>query len=383
VLGDDECRERLSATPGECPKRQPPRVENPSATRYGGDRRRSPTRAAQGEPPVDGMNAFERSASFAIPVALLLLSAGGGSSVSHAQTPQWPQKTVRVIVPLAPGGGTDIVARIFAARLSAEFGQQFIVDNRSGAGGVIGAEIAARANADGYTIITVPASYAANAALYKLPYDPVSGIAPVTLMTTGPLILTVHPSVKATTLKEFIALAHARPNTITYGSSGTGTFSHLTAELFRQMSRTDMVHVPYKGAGLVLNDLLGGQIQMFFGSGPSSSGHIRAGRLRGLAVTTEKRVPALPDLPAIGESLPGYRSDFWFGMWAPAGTPKEIVRRLNQAIVRMLNLPEVLERLRTDGMEPMGSTPDEFARVIKRDIAVWTRVVKAGNIKVD
>ena len=322
---------------------------------------------------------------FDLPILLMILLVGaiGSFSQSHAQMPRWPEKTVRMIVPLAPGGGTDIVARMFAARLSTAFGQQFIVDNRSGAGGVIGAEIAARANPDGYTIITVPASYAANAALYKLPYDPVKGIAPVTMMTTGPLILTVHPAVKATTLKEFVALVHAKPNTIAYGSSGTGTFSHLTAELFRQMSKTAMVHVPYKGAGLVLNDLLGGQIQMFFGSGPSSSGHIRAGRLRGLAVTTEKRVPALPDLPAIGEMLPGYRSDFWFGMWAPAGTPKDIVQRLNQAIVRMLNLPEMLERLRTDGMEPVGSTPDEFARVIARDIATWSRVVKAGDIRID
>ena len=319
----------------------------------------------------------------AILLAALLAAMAGAPSPVHAQISQWPERTVRMIVPLAPGGGTDIVARMFAARLSAEFGQQFIVDNRSGAGGTIGAEIAVRANPDGHTIVTVPASYAANAALYKLTYEPVKGIAPVTLMTTGPLILTVHPSVPVTTLKEFIALAHAKPNAIAYGSSGTGTFSHLTAELFRQMSNTAMIHVPYKGAGPVLADLLGGQIQMFFGSGPSSSGHIRAGRLRGLALTTEKRLPALPDLPPIGDTLPGYRADFWFGMWAPAGTPKEIVRRLNQALVRMLQLPEVLERLRSDAMEPVGSTPDEFARVIARDIATWTRVVKAGNIKIE
>jgi tripartite-type tricarboxylate transporter receptor subunit TctC len=300
-----------------------------------------------------------------------------------AQAGKWPDKTVRMIVPLAPGGGTDIVARMFATRLSAEFGQQFIVDNRSGAGGTIGAEIASRASPDGYTLITVPASYAANAALYKLPYDPVKGIAPVTMMTTGPLILTVHPSVPATSLKEFIALARAKPGSITFGSSGLGSFSHLTAELFRQMSQTDMVHVPYKSAGPVLVDLLGGQIQMFFGSGPSSGGHIRAGRLRGLAVTTEKRSPALPDLPAIGELLPGYASDFWFGMWAPAGTPPEIVGQLNRALVRILKQPEVQERLRTDGMEAVGSSPAAFARIIERDIATWKRVVQSGNIKVE
>ena len=317
------------------------------------------------------------------PVCAGLLMLVAIPTAAHAQPGQWPTKTVRVIVPLAPGGGNDIVARLFAARLTSEFGQQFIVDNRSGAGGTIGAEIAARANPDGYTLITVPASYAANAALYKLPYDPVKGIAPISLIATGPLILTVHPSVPAASLKEFIALARARPGSITFGSSGSGSFSHLTAELFRQMSLTDMVHVPYKSAGPALVDLLGGQIQMFFGSGPSTGGHIRAGRLRGLGVTTAKRSPALPDLPAIGELLPGYASDFWFGMWAPAGTPREIISRVNQALVRILKQPEVLERLKTDGVTPVGSTPEEFARAIARDIPMWSKVVKAGNIKVD
>ncbi len=302
---------------------------------------------------------------------------------AHAQTGQWPERPVRMIVPLAPGGGTDIVARLFAARLSAEFGQQFIVDNRSGAGGTIGAAIAARANPDGYTLITVPASYAANAALYKLPYDPIKGIAPIGIITTGPLILTVHPAVQATSLQEFIALARAKPRALNFGSSGSGSFSHLTAELFRQMSGTEMMHIPYKSAGPALTDLLGGQIQMFFGSGPSTGAHIRAGRLRGLAVTTAQRSPAMPDLPAIGERLPGYAADFWFGMWAPAGTPKDIVSRLNQALSRILRQPEVLERLRTDGIDPVGSTPDEFARIVSRDIATWSKVVKAGNIKAD
>jgi tripartite-type tricarboxylate transporter receptor subunit TctC len=333
----------------------------------------------------DGASAAVRSVArsrrligvFAIAAAACPLA----SSAASAQSSKWPDKTVRMIVPLAPGGGTDIVARLFAARLTAEFGPQFIVDNRSGAGGMVGAEIAARANPDGYTIITVPASYAANAALYKLPYDPVKGIAPITLLTTGPLILTVHPQVPAASLKEFIALIRAKPNAIAFGSSGTGSFSHLTAELFRQMAKADMVHVPYKGAGLVLNDLLSGQIQMFFGSGPSSGAHIRAGRLRGLGVTTQKRSPALPDLPAIGEALPGYASDFWFGMWAPAGAPKDVVAKLHDAMVRILRQPDIQERLRTDYTEGVGSTPEEFARIIARDIETWKRVVKGGNIK--
>jgi tripartite-type tricarboxylate transporter receptor subunit TctC len=315
--------------------------------------------------------------------ALLLLAFAATLPAAHAQAGKWPEKSVRMIVPLAPGGGTDIVARMLAARLTAEFGQQFISDNRAGAGGAIGAEIAARANPDGYTVITVPASYAANAALYKLPYDPVKGIAPIAMITTGPLILTVHPSVQATNLKEFIALARAKPGTLNFGSSGSGSFSHLAAEFFRQISKTDMVHVPYKSAGPALIDLLGGQIQIFFGSGPSTGSHIRAGRLRGIAVTTAKRSPALPELPAIGELLPGYSADFWFGMWAPAGTPREIISQINQALARILKQPDVLERLRADGMEPVRSTPEEFARVIARDIAMWSKVVKSGNIKVE
>jgi tripartite-type tricarboxylate transporter receptor subunit TctC len=313
----------------------------------------------------------------------MLLTLAAGLPAARAQAAKWPEKTVRMIVPLAPGGGTDIVARMFAARLTVEFGQQFIADNRSGAGGTIGAEIAVRANPDGYTLITVPASYAANAALYRLPYDPIKSIAPIGMITTGPLILTVHPSVQATSLKEFIGLARAKPGALNFGSSGSGSFSHLAAELFRQMSRTEMVHVPYKSAGPALIDLLGGQIQVFFGSGPSTGGHIRGGRLRGIAVTTARRSPAMPDLPAIGEALPGYAADFWFGMWAPAGTPADIVARLNQALSRILRQPEVLERLRTDGYDPVGSTPDEFARVIARDIATWSKVVKDGHIKAD
>jgi len=305
-------------------------------------------------------------------------------AVTHLAGAQaYPSRPIRLVVPAAPGGGTDIVARMFATRLSAEFGQQFIVDNRSGAGGIIGAEIAARAIPDGYTIITVPASYAANAALYKLPYDPVNGISPVTMMTTGPLILTVNPSVPATTLKEFIGLLHAKPGAIAYGSSGTGTFSHLTAELFRQMSKTDMVHVPYKGAGPVVADLLGGQIQMFFASGPSSSGHIRAGRLRALGVTTEKRLPALPDVPAIGEFVPGYIGDAWHGLFAPAGTPQAVVDKLSADIAKVLAMPEVRAKLANIGLEPVGTTPAEFAAIVRNDHAKWGEVIRNANIKLD
>ena len=295
----------------------------------------------------------------------------------------WPEKPVRVVVPFPPGGSTDIVARMLAPRLSEEFGQQFIVDNRGGAGGTIGAEIVARANPDGYTIIVVASSYASSAALYKLPYDPVKGIAPISMITTGPLILAVNPSVKAANLKEFIELARAKPGALNFGSPGTGSAPHLATELFRQMTKTDMVHVPYKGDAPALADLLGGQIQFFISAPLVLVPQIKAGKLRALAVTTEQRSPVMPDLPAIGELVPGYSAITWFGMWAPAGTPREIVLRLNQSIARILKQPDVQERLRADGMEPAHFTPEEFTRFIAREIAKWSTVVKTGNIKID
>ncbi len=315
--------------------------------------------------------------------ALLLLALAAALPVAQAQTGKWPEKPVRVVVPTGAGSGTDRVARMLAARLSAEFGQQFVVDNRAGASGMIGAEIVVRAIPDGHTLAVSPPSLAFNAALYKLTYDPIKGIAPIAMIGTGPLILAVHPSVKAANLKEFIELARAKPGALTFGSSGAGSNLHLAAELFQQMTKTNMVHVPYKGQAPAIIDLLGGQIQLIFGAAQPVVSQIKAGKLRGLAVTTEQRWPAMPDLPAISELLPGYSAGFWYGMWAPAGTPKEIVSRLNQALARFLKQPEVQEGLRTDGVEPAHSTPEEFARVIAREIATWSKVVKDGNIKID
>jgi tripartite-type tricarboxylate transporter receptor subunit TctC len=288
-----------------------------------------------------------------------------------------------VIVPFAPGGATDVVARIMSPRLSEEFGQQFVVDNRAGAGGAIGAELTARATPDGYTITIMASSYASNAALYKLPYDPIKGIAPITLITTGPFILAVHPSVKAANLKEFIALIRAKPGALSFGSSGTGGVPHLALELFRQMTNTNMVHVPYKGDGPAVADLLGGHIQVLLVGPLVISQHMAAGKLRGLAVTTEKRSRIMPDLPAISEQVPGYSAMTWFGMFAPLGTPKAIVTQLNQTMDKILKRPDIQERLRNDGMEGAHSTPEEFARFMERDIVKWKKVVQVGNIKVD
>ena len=300
-----------------------------------------------------------------------------------AQTGNWPEKPVRVVVPMPAGGTSDVLARIFTARLSEEYGQQFVVDNRSGAGGMIGAEVAARANPDGYTIIMVPSSYAANAALYKLPYDPVEGIAPISMVQVVPFILVVSPSVKAANLKEFIELARAQPGILNFGSPGTGSTPHLAGEMFQQMTKSKMVHVAYKGDGPALTDLLGGQIQVNIATAVLLEPQIKVGKVRALAVTTEQRSRAMPDLPAIGELVPGYSADGWTGMWAPAGTAKEIIARLNQSVARILKLPDVQERLRAIGAEPTHSTPEGLARVVARDVAKWSKVVKAGNIRID
>ena len=302
---------------------------------------------------------------------------------AQSQTTKWPDKAVRVIVPFPPGGTTDVVARTFAPKLAEEYGQQFVVDNRGGAGGAIGAEIAARANPDGYTIVVVTSSYAANGVLYKLPYDPVKGIAPVSMISVLPFILAVHPSVKAGTLKEFIELARTQPGWLNFGSPGTGSTPHLAGELLQQMSKSRLTHVAYKGDSPALTDLLGGQIQTMIATELVLGAQIKAGKVRALASTTAKRPPTLPDLPTIGELVPGYAVDGWAGLWVPAGTPKDIVARLNQSVARILKLPDVQERLRAGGAEPVHSTPEGFARVIASDIATWSKVVKAGGIKLN
>ncbi len=312
-----------------------------------------------------------------------MLAAAPVALAQPAPTEKWPNKAVRVIVPFPPGGTTDVVARTFAPKLSEEYGQQFVVDNRGGAGGAIGAEIAARANPDGYTIVVVTSSYAANAVLYKLPYDPVKGIAPVSMISVLPFILAVHPTVKAGTLKEFIELARAQPGTINFGSPGNGSTPHLAGELFQQLSKTRFTHVAYKGDGPALTDLLGGQIQTVIATELVLGAQIKAGKVRALATTTARRPPTLPDLPVIGELVPGYAVDGWAGMWAPSGTPPAIVSRLNQSVARILKLPDVQERLRAGGAEPVASTPEAFARVIARDVATWGKVVQAGAIKLN
>lgn len=300
---------------------------------------------------------------------------------SHAQTLRWPGKPVRVIVPVSPGGGTDIMARTLATKLSAEYGQAFVIDNRGGGGGTIGAETTVRAAPDGYTLAVMGGSYAANAALYKLPYDAVRDITPISILGTGPFVIAVHPSVKAATLKELIELARARPDALAYGSSGVGSTLHLAGELFRQMSKTELLHVPYKGGGAANADLLGGHIQVIFGPAVQLLPLLRSGHVRGIATAGEQRMAQLPELPTVNEMLPGYTVHAWYNFWGPRGMPNDIVRRLNASVGRVLKQPEVIEWLRGEGMQPAHTTPAEFAVQLEREVSKWTRVVRTGNIK--
>ena len=306
----------------------------------------------------------------------LLLAAGG----AHAQQ-RYPTKPIRLIVPFAPGGGTDIVARVIAQKLTESFGASVVVDNRPGGGGTIGTETAVRANPDGYTMTIVSAGYATNAALYKLPYDPVNDVAPIALVGETGNLVTLHPSVPVKSIKELIAYDKANPGKLNYGSAGTGSSAHLAAELFNQMAGTRMTHVPYKGVGLALNDLLGGQIQLIVGGMPGMIPQVKLNRLRGIAVTTAKRSNAVPDIPTVSETVPGYEVVQWFAVLGPKALPKDIVGRWNKEINRILQLPEVKERMAGDGIEPAGGSPERFREVLNRDVTKWQKVVKAGNIK--
>ncbi len=301
---------------------------------------------------------------------------------SGAWAQGYPTKPIRLVVPFSPGGGTDTQARAIAQRMSETLGQTVVVDNRPGAGGSIGAEIVVRATPDGYTLIMVSGSYGANAALYKLRYDPIGDIQPVALIGTTGLVLSVHPSVPARSVKEFIAHAKANPGKLNFGSAGTGGLGHLAGEVFKLESKVDFVHVPYKGSGPTMRALLAGEIQLSFSSMVPSIPHVKAGRLRALGVTTAQRSPALPDVPAISETLPGYEVTHWYGLWGPRGLPKPILARWNKEVSRVLQLDDVKRRLSNEGMVPAGGSPESFAKFLRQQVEKWRRVVKEANIKI-
>jgi tripartite-type tricarboxylate transporter receptor subunit TctC len=309
------------------------------------------------------------------------------ATIGAAHSQGYPNRSLRDIVPFPPGGGVDIVTRIVTTKLTDFLGQPIVVENRAGgAGGTVGAEMAARATPDGYTLFTCQiASHAISPALYKkLPYNHIKDFVPISLLGITPNILSVHPSVPVKSVKEFIAWAKASPGKINYASPGVGTSPQLTMELFKLSTGIELVNVPYKGGAPALVDLLGGHVLVMFANLPEHLPMVKAGRLRGLAVSTLKRSPQLPDVPTVAESgVPGFEVTVWYGLCAPAGVPKPIVARLNADIVKTLNVPEVKERLAQNSIEATPSTPEQFAAHIKSETAKWAKVVKDSGVAVE
>jgi tripartite-type tricarboxylate transporter receptor subunit TctC len=294
---------------------------------------------------------------------------------------QYPTKVVRVIVPFAPGGGSDITARVFSSKLSEYLGQQFIVDNRGGAAGLIGMELTSRAPADGYTIMMMSASFSATSAVQKPAFDPINSIVAVAEFGYTPFVLTIHPSLPAKTTKELIALARTTKGGLSYAGTGTGGATHLATELFSNMAKIKMVAIQYKSTGAAMADLLSGQVPVIVGSLLPVTPHLSTGKLRGLAVTTAKRWHTVPDLPTVAETVPGYEVVLWFGTMAPRGTPQPVVERLNAAINKALGDAAVKKILGQDGMIASGGTPQHFDDRIRKDYERWTKVVKESGIK--
>ena len=313
-------------------------------------------------------------------VAILLAVAATGAAA------QYPSKPIHIIVPSAPGDGSDLTARLISDKLSTALGQPVIVENKLGAGGVVGTEFAARQPADGYTLIMANAgSHAINAALYsKLSYDPAKDFTAVALVAVSPNMMSINPSLPVKTVGEFIAYAKAHPGEINYASGGNGSSAHLSAELFKSMTGIQMNHVPYKGSTPALTDLIGGQVQVMIGNLPPMLPHVKAGKLRALAVTTLKRYPGLSDIPTVAESgLAGFETVAWFGLFAPAGTPKEIVARLNREVNTIAAQPDTRERLLALGMEPALGSPEDYTARQLADIAKWNKVVTASGATID
>ena len=319
--------------------------------------------------------------TYAFTVSAALLA--GASLVTHAQT--YPARPIRIIAPYVPGGGVDFVARVIAAKLTETIGQQIVVENRPGGGTNIGSELVVRSAPDGYTVLLGGVPNTANMTLFrKPPYDVVKDFAPVTQTTIAPNILAVHPSVPVRSVKDLIALAKARRGELTFASAGIGSSNHLSGEMFRIMAGLDIIHVPYKGGGAAVIDLMAGQVSMYFGTTPSTVPHVRTGRLRALAVTSAKRSRATPDIPTMSEAaLPGFEQSAWHGILAPAATPPAVIARLNTEVVRVLRLPEIIDRMAAQGVDVIGSSSTEFAAFIKRDVVKYEKLVKAAGIKID
>jgi tripartite-type tricarboxylate transporter receptor subunit TctC len=302
-----------------------------------------------------------------------------------AQAGDFPNKPIRMVVPFPPGGATDAAARLVAVKMSEHWGQPVVVDNRAGAGGNVGSDLVAKSAPDGYTLVMgVTGSHAINTSLYsKMPYDPVTDFVAISQVAVVPNVLVVHPSVPAHNLAELVALAKTEPGKLNYASLGNGTAAHLGMEMLKAEAGVDITHVPYKGSAPAVADLLAGQVQMMVDGLPSALPHVKAGKLRAIALTSLHRAPALPDLPTIAETYPGFYADAWSGLFAPKGTPQPVVDKLSTEVQRILRLPDVREKLAALGAEPVGSTQAEFTAHVKREIDKWAKVVKTSGAKVD
>jgi tripartite-type tricarboxylate transporter receptor subunit TctC len=311
-------------------------------------------------------------------IAALLIVAGA------AQAQPYPSKPVRLIVPFAPGGGLDVIARLLAQKMGDALGQQTVIDNRPGAGASIGIEAGLRADPDGYTLTMITPSYAINPSLYPVRFNPLADYTPVILAAKGPLLVVVHPSLPARTMRDLIALAKARPGQLPFGTAGQGTIVHLATELFLDMAKVKMIHIPYKGGAPALTDLIAGQVSLVFSPMQISLAQAKAGRVRALAVTTAERVAAEPDIPTIAESgVPGYEATNWFGMIGPKGVPRPVVERLNRELVKAVRLKDVEERMYADGISPLGGPPEDLHAQIAREIPQWRAVIERAKVRVE
>jgi tripartite-type tricarboxylate transporter receptor subunit TctC len=316
-----------------------------------------------------------------MPGKLLALALALTAGAACAQT--YPAKAVRLVVPFLAGGSTDIVGRTVAQKLSEMWGQQVFVDNRPGGGTTIGTDMVAKAAPDGYTLLVTPAPFTINPSLLaKLPYDALNDFAPITLINTTPLVMVVHPGVPAKNVKELIALAKAKPGKLNFGSSGTGGSNHLAGELFDAMAGVKMVHIPYKGNAGALTDIVGGHLDVVYNGITSAIALIRGGKLRALAVTSLQRSAALPEVPTLDESgLKGFEAVAWNGLTAPAKTPRDVILKINADVIKIVNSPELKERLKADGSDPVGNSPEQYAAFLRNEIAKWAKVIKFANVK--
>ncbi len=316
---------------------------------------------------------------------LLLVCALPGlapfAAQAQNQAQKYPTKPIRLISPFAPGGGTDILSRVIGPRLSAAIGQPVVVDNRPGAGGALGAEITAKAEPDGYTFITVSSSYAASSAYHKLSYDPVNGITPVILLGTTGMVLVVNPTLPVKSVKELIAYARGNPGKISYGTVGVGSVTHLLHELLNLEAKINTVHIPFKGAGPAIVGIIGNEAHIGSLSAVPVIPHLKGGRLRAIGITTAKRSPTLPDVPSIGETVPGFDVPHWYAIWGPKSIPKDIVALWNREVSKVLLTDEMSKQMRAEGMEPAGGPPEQFFDVLKPTVERWRRVVKEAKIE--